>query len=247
MSVAVHTFVPASIGITYAAGILTALSPCVLPLLPMVVGGAMQRHRAAPLLMGVGMTTAFAVAGWILGALGPAMELDAEWVHQAAAVSLIVFGLALWIDPLANLVSRFVQPMAASADRLAGAVGHESPATALFFGGLLGLAWSPCAGPMLVSSLALVATGRDAGLGALLLGMFGLGAATPLVMAAYASRAGFARLKGWALGHSSGLRHGFGLLAMTSGIFIATGLDKLIAARILAILPDAWIELITRY
>ena len=247
MSVAVHTFVPASAGITYAAGILTALSPCVLPLLPMVVGGAMQRHRAAPLLMGVGMTTAFAVAGWILGALGPAMELDVEWIHQAAAISLIVFGLALWVDPLANLVSRVVQPLALSADRLAGTVGHESPAAALFFGGLLGLAWSPCAGPMLVSSLALVATGRDAGLGALLLGLFGLGAATPLVLAAYASRAGFARLKGWALGHSAGLRHGFGLLAMTSGIFIATGLDKLIATQALAVLPDAWLELITRY
>lgn len=173
MSVAVHTFVPASIGITYAAGILTSLSPCVLPLLPMVVGGAMQRHRAAPLLMGVGMTTAFAVAGWILGALGPAMDLDVEWVHQAAAISLIVFGLALWVDPLANLVSRVVQPLALSADRLAGTVGHESPAAALFFGGLLGVAWSPCAGPMLVSSLALVATGRDAGLGALLLGQIG--------------------------------------------------------------------------
>lgn len=247
MTIAVHTFVPASIGISYAAGILTALSPCVLPLLPMVVGGAMQRHRAAPLLMGLGMTTAFAVAGWILGALGPALDLDPEWVHQAAAVSLIVFGLALWIDPLANLVSRFVQPLAMSADRLAGSVGHESPAAALFFGGLLGLAWSPCAGPMLVSSLALVANGRDAGLGAVLLGLFGLGAATPLVLAAYASRAGFSRLKGWALGHSSGLRHGFGLLAMASGIFIATGLDKLIAARILSVLPDSWMELITRF
>ena len=247
MTLAVHTFVPASIGISYAAGILTALSPCVLPLLPMVVGGAMQRHRAAPLLMGIGMTTAFAVAGWILGALGPALDLDPEWVHQAAAMSLILFGLALWIDPLANLVSRFVQPIAVSADRLAGSVGHESPAAALFFGGLLGLAWSPCAGPMLVSSLALVANGRDAGLGAVLLGLFGLGAATPLVLAAYASRAGFSRLKGWALGHSSGLRHGFGLLAMASGIFIATGLDKLIAARILSVLPDSWMELITRF
>lgn len=247
MTVAVETFVPASIGVTYAAGILTALSPCVLPLLPLVVGGAMQRHRAAPLLMGVGMTVAFAVAGWILGALGPAMGVDSEWIHQAAAISLIVFGLALWFDPLANLISRFVQPLAASADRLAGTVGHQSPAAALFFGGLLGLAWSPCAGPMLVSSIALVATGRDAGLGALLLGLFGLGAATPLVLAAYASRAGFAQLKGWALGHSAGLRHGFGLLAMLSGIFIATGLDKLIATYAIAILPDGWLELITRY
>ena len=247
MTLALQTFVPASIAVTYAAGMLTALSPCVLPLLPIVVGGAMQQHRAAPLLMGIGMTTAFAVAGWMIGALGPAMGLDAEWIHHAAAISLIVFGIALWIDPLANLVSRLVQPLETSADRLAGAVGHQSPAAALFFGGLLGLAWSPCAGPMLVSSLALVAAGRDAALGAVLLGLFGLGAATPLVIAAYASRPGFARLKGWALGHSGFLRHGFGLVAMLSGVFIATGADKLIATQVLAIMPDQWLALVPRY
>ncbi len=247
MAVVVDTFVPASIGFTYAAGLLTTLSPCVLPLLPLVIGGAMQRHRAAPLLMGIGMTTAFAVAGWVLGALGPSMGLEAEWVHHGAAISLIVFGLALWIDPLANLVTRLVQPLALSADRLAGAVGHQSPAAALFFGGLLGLAWSPCAGPMLISSVALVATGRDAGLGALLLGLFGLGAATPLVLAAYASRSAFARLRAWALGHGVQLRHGFGLLAMVSGLLIATGLDKAIAMEITSILSDGWLELITRY
>lgn len=247
MTVALETFVPAGIGISYVAGVLTSLSPCVLPLLPLVVGGAMQQHRAAPLLMGLGMTIAFAVAGWMLGALGPALGLDAEWMHQAAAGSLIVFGIALWLDPLARLVSRLVQPLALSADRLAGSVGHQSPAAALFFGGLLGLAWSPCAGPMLVSSLALVATGQDAGLGALLLGLFGLGAATPLVLAAYASRAGFARLKGWALGHGDALRHGFGLVAMASGVIIITGVDKLIATQVLAVLPDGWLALITRY
>jgi cytochrome c-type biogenesis protein len=245
--VAVDTFVPASIGVTYAAGMLTALSPCVLPLLPMVVGGAMQQHRAAPLLMGIGMTLSFAVAGWILGALGPALGLDPVWLHQVAALSLIVFGLALWFEPLANFVYRLVQPVADSADRLAASVGHQSPAAALFFGGLLGLAWSPCAGPMLISSVALVATGQDATLGALLLGLFGLGAATPLVLAAYASRAGFARLKGWAMGHGKGLKRGFGLLAMLSGIFIATGADKWIATQVMIQLPDAWLELITRY
>ena len=77
-------------------------------------------------------------------------------------------------------------------------------------------------------------------------GGFGLGAATPLVIAAYASRTGFARLKGWALGHSGFLRHGFGLVAMLSGIFIATGADKLIATQVLAMMPDQWLELVTR-
>lgn len=163
-------------------------------------------------------------------------------------MSLILFGLALWFEPLTRLVSRFVQPLAITADLMAEEIGQKrSPLAAFFFGGLLGLAWSPCAGPMLVSSLALVATGRDAGLGALLLGLFGLGAATPLVMAAYASRAAFRRLRLWAMDHTAGLRHGFGLLAMLSGLFIATGLDKWLAAQAIAVLPDSWLVLITRY
>jgi len=247
VSAPVDAFVPASVGITYAAGMLTALSPCVLPLMPIVVGGAIQRHRAAPLWMGVGMTTAFALAGWIVGALGPAIGLDGVWLHQAAAWCLILFGFALWFEPLAQSISRFVQPLAASANRLAGSVGHETPITALFFGGLLGLAWSPCAGPMLVSSLALVASGQDALLGAVLLGLFGLGAATPLVLAAYASRQGFDRLRAWANERGNDLQRGFGLLAMASGAFLATGLDKAIATWVLGWLPESWLMLITRY
>ncbi len=75
-------------GVSYAAGLLTTPSPCVLPLLPIVVGGAMQNHRAAPLLMGIGMTVAFAVAGLMLGALGPAMGISTlGLVHQAATRS----------------------------------------------------------------------------------------------------------------------------------------------------------------
>jgi len=245
---AIDTFVPASAGITYAAGMLTALSPCVLPLLPIVVGGAIEKHRAAPLMMGLGMTTAFAMGGWLLGTLGPLLGIDPVWVHQAAAISLILFGLALWYEPLTRLVSRMVQPLVITADLMAEGIGqNRSPLASFFFGGLLGLAWSPCAGPMLVSSLALVASGQDAALGALLMGLFGLGAATPLVMAAYASRAGFKRLRNWAMGNTSQLRHGFGLLAILSGIFIATGADKMIATGLMMVLPDAWLELITRY
>lgn len=247
MTAVVEPFIPASIGFNYVAGMLTSLSPCVLPLLPLVVGGAMHEHPAAPLLMGLGMTTAFATGGWIVGAMGAALGLDPEWLHRAAAFSLIVFGLVLWFDPLAAMVSRLVQPLANSANRMASTVGHRSSWASFFFGGLLGLAWTPCAGPMLISSLALVAAGSNPVLGALMLGLFGLGAATPLVIAAYASRAGYNRLRGWALGHSTGLKHGFGLIAVLSGIFLATGIDRTIAAAIVGVLPYSWLELITRY
>lgn len=248
MAAAPDLFVPASVGFTYVAGVLTALSPCVLPLLPIVVGGAMQQHRAAPLLMGLGMTAAFATGGLLIGALGPALGVDPVWMHRIAAWSLILFGLALLFDPLTRLVSRLAQPIALTADLMAEEIGQKrSPLVAFFFGGLLGLAWSPCAGPMLVSSVALVASGQDALLGAFLLGLFGLGAATPMVMAAYASRAGFRRVRMWAMGNNRRLRIDFGILAILSGVILASGLDKMIAAQVMAILPDGWLELITRF
>jgi cytochrome c biogenesis protein CcdA len=248
MAPVVDTFIPASAGIAFLAGMLTTLSPCVLPLLPIVVGGAMQRNKAAPLMMGLGMITAFTMGGWLIGAVGPVLGLDGVWVHQAAAVLLIVFGITLWFEPLTRMVYRLVQPLAIRADLIAEEINdHRSYATSFFFGGLLGLAWSPCAGPMLVSAVALVATGQDARIGALLMGLFGLGTALPLVLAAYASRAGFSRLRDWALGHSAILRHGFGALSILSGTFILTGLDNYLAAQVIAIMPDAWLELVTKY
>jgi cytochrome c biogenesis protein CcdA len=244
----IDLFAPAGAGFTYLAGMLTALSPCVLPLLPIVVGGAIERHRAAPLLMGLGMTTAFACGGFLLGAVGAAIELDALWMHRLAAFGLILFGLALLFEPLTRLVARLVQPLAITADLMAEEIEQKrSPLMVFLFGGLLGLAWSPCAGPMLASSLALVASGRDAALGAFLLGLFGLGAATPMVMAAYASRAGFRRLRFWALRNERRLRIDFALLAIISGFILASGLDKAIATQVIAFLPEGWLELITRY
>ena len=61
-----------------------------------VVGGAMEKHRAAPLMMGLGMTAAFASGGWLMNVVGPMLGIDPEWVHRAAALSLILFGLFLW-------------------------------------------------------------------------------------------------------------------------------------------------------
>ncbi len=109
------------------------------------------------------------------------------------------------------------------------------------------MVWSPCSGPMLATALTIVATEGGATRGTLVLAMFGLGAASVLVAAAYASRAGFGRVRGWVLAHMDGVKRGFGVLVLLLGIAIATGGDKWLEARLLTVMPQGWIDLTTRF
>lgn len=103
--------------------------------------------------------------------------------------------------------------------------------------------WSPCSGPLLISALTLVASEGGALRGTLILGGFGLGAAIPLIIAAYASRAGFMRMRGWVLGHVKALKTGFGVLLSFLGSAILLGWDKRLEALVMPLLPDWWVNL----
>ncbi len=234
-------------GLSLAAGSLTTLSPCVFPLLPLVLGGAVQANRLAPLAMGVGMAASFAGIGLLLGALGPALGIDGDSVRTAGAVLLIGFALVMLVPSLNARFTQFVMPIASSAQAATSRLDGGSLWGALLLGGLLGLVWSPCSGPLLASALTLVASEGGALRGALILGLFGVGAAVPLVAAAYASRSGFARARGWVLGHAEAVKKGFGLLIGLAGVAILSGADKWLEAQILNHLPDTWVRLTTLF
>src|SRR3990172_2632082 len=87
----------AQLGLSLAAGSLTTLSPCVFPLLPLVVGGTVQANRWSPVAMGLGMAGSFALIGMALGALGPALGLDSDSVRLAGAWLLIVFAAVMLV------------------------------------------------------------------------------------------------------------------------------------------------------
>jgi len=236
----------ADLGLSVAAGALTTLSPCVFPLLPLVVGGGLQRHPAAPLAMGAGMTLSFAIAGLVVGSLGEALGIDGDSVRQFGAALLVAFGIVMLVPALDAAFSRLVSPLATSADRAASGWRSETPLGAFAVGSLLGLVWSPCSGPLLGSTLGLLA-GGGALRGALLLGLFGAGAAVPLVLAAYASRRGFGRARGWVLANATRLKKIFGTLLLVAGLATLSGADKWLEAQVNARLPDAWLSLTTRF
>ncbi len=234
-------------GLSLAAGALTTLSPCVFPILPLVVGGAVQGNRLAPLAMGVGMATSFALIGLLLGALGPALGIDSEHVRVFGAGLLIAFGAVMLVPYLNQRFTQWMLPIASGANAASAKLDGGSLGGALLLGAVLGLVWSPCSGPLLASALTLVASEGGALRGALLLGLFGLGAAVPLVAVAYASRSGFNAARGWVLTHIEVIKKTFGVLILLVGIAILTGADKWLEARIVDVLPEAWVRATTLF
>lgn len=237
----------AGILLNVVAGALTTLSPCVFPVLPLVMGGAVQRHRLAPVAMGAGMVGAFASIGVLVGALGSELNVDASDARHVGALLLFAFGLMMLFSKMDNLLKGALAPVANWADKAASRMDGAGLWQAAALGGLLGIIWSPCSGPLLGAALTLVATEGKAAEGALRLGLFGLGAATPLVAVAYASRSGMARARQTLLAHGDKVRLLTGIVMAATGAAIWTGLDKVLEASLTSILPDFWIHFVTRY
>jgi len=235
------------LGLAWLAGSLTTLNPCVFPLLPLVLGGAVQDNRLAPVAMGAGMVTAFALLGLLVGVAGDALGLDPDHIRLAGAVLLIGFGTVMLVPRLNQGFTQLMTPVASSAHHASARFKAGSLGGAFMVGGLLGMVWSPCSGPMLASALTIVATEGGALRGTLVLGVFGLGAAMVLVAAAYASRAGFGRVRGWVMAHMDRVKRGFGLLVLGLGLAILLGGDKWLEAQLLRLMPQGWIDLTTRF
>jgi cytochrome c biogenesis protein CcdA len=134
-------------------------------------------------------------------------------------------------------------PIASAANAASTRLDGGSLLSAAALGAVLGLVWSPCSGPLLGSALTLVASEGGALRGGVVLALFGLGAAIPLVAVAYASRSGFLRARDWILARIERVRRGFAVLLGGMGVAILTGADKWVEARVLGWLPDAWVNL----
>jgi cytochrome c-type biogenesis protein len=234
------------LGISLLAGSLTTLNPCVFPILPLVIGSAVQANRKAPLMMGLGMALAFAMLGLLTGLLADSVGFDPDLIRTITAVFLIIFGLTLVIPSAKAVFTRFISPVASGANRLSGGLSGESSMGAFLMGMLLGLIWTPCSGPLLVSTLAMAA-GDGAAQASITLGFFGLGAAIPLISVGYLSQAKLGRLRAWVLTHGDRAQQLMGLLLAGVGLLVITGLDKQLEAQFIKLLPQAWLDLTTRF
>lgn len=235
------------VGLGLLAGSLSTLNPCVFPLLPLVVGGALQNNRLAPVAMGVGMASSFALLGLFLGILGEQLGLDIDTFRTIGGTLLLVLAGVMLVPSFNERFTLLMTPLSSGAQSVSSRLSGSTLGSAFLLGGVLGLVWSPCSGPMLISALTLVASEGGGVRGGMILGAFGLGAAIPLVGVAYASRAAFVKARDWVLARIGAIKMGFAALLAVMGLGILTGYDKVVEAAVLNMLPDWWLKLTTKF
>lgn len=232
---------PAALALAFAAGLLTALSPCVLPLLPLVMGSA-ARSRYGPAALAAGFVSAFTAIGVLLASVGTALGLSETMVRNVSAALLVAAGAGMLSHRLQEAAGRWLSPLASASARLSARADQGAGAPFLI-GALLGGVWSPCVGPTLGAALGLAAHGETLGHAAAIMAAFGMGAATLLLAAGYASHAVIGqRLRLLQAGAAGRLV--FGAVLLMVGVSVASGVDKMVESLVLAQLPQWWIDLL---
>lgn len=228
------------------AGILSILSPCVLPLLPIVLAGAVAEHRLAPVALAVGVALSFTVIGVFVATVCYSLGLDLAAFRSAAAVLLILVGVVL-------LVPRFQVQFATAAGPVSNWTqsrfsGFSTSGISGQFGVglLLGAVWTPCVGPTLGAATIMAARGENMGTVILTMLAFGIGTALPLLFLAMMTREALLRWRGRMLGVAGRLKMALGALLIVTGIVTLTGFDRTIQTTLESVMPNWLLALATR-
>jgi cytochrome c-type biogenesis protein len=230
--------------LAYLAGVVTILSPCVLPLVPIVLGGAVSAHRFGPYALASGLVIAFTGFGLLIATAGFAVGLTPKLLNQIAAVLMIAAGLILMSHALQE---RFALAAATATGALNSRVATFTPdglSGQFALGALLGAVWTPCVGPTLGAAIALASSGEAVGYAALVMLAFAVGTVTPLLGLMLVSRDALHRNKGSLVTAAKYLKPGLGALLVLTGVLFLSGLMSAWEAFILDRLPDGMLRLI---
>jgi cytochrome c biogenesis protein CcdA len=244
-------FEPINLGLALIAGFLSTLQPCVLPLIPIVLGGAVYRNKFAPLYIGSGMVLFYTLLGAVTGFIEPFFGVEPAEFKTIGAWMMIASGFILLAPHIFSGVGALYSGVLAKLARSSQSLSFESPAACLLLGAMLSLIWAPCAGPMLASALTLLTAGvmgetqthsmQSTIHGSVLLGIYGVGAAAPLVILAYVTRVGFARWRNRLLTAQGLMTKVLGISFLVFGLLVLSGLMKSVEIFILSMLPDSWL------
>lgn len=225
----------------HVAGLLTLINPCVLPILPIVLVGALNTSRFGPLALAAGMSLSFVIFGVTVTAFGSAVGITPETLAQFGAVLMMIFGTILIVPAFSR---RFELATAGAASGAGDQMTRLDTSTnrGQFLGGaLLGMVWSPCIGPTLGGAIALASQGQSLGYVTLIMTFFALGVSTLIIGIGFGARetlrARAQSLQG--LAERSKPIIGFTFLAV--GLMLLLGVHHIIEGWALDVMP-IWLQ-----
>ncbi len=211
------------LGLAFLEGIALIVSPCILPVLPLVLAASADGGRRRPYGIIIGFVLAFALFAIAARHIVAALGIDLDLIKDGSLVLLALLGLALLSSRLSEKFSALTQGAANFGNQLAMTRG-EGLLSGVVIGALIGLVWTPCAGPILAAVLVQVIRQQSDLGGNLIIVSFALGAGVPMLIIALTGRKIMNKL-GFFTRHAEAVRRGFGVLILASVAYIASGAD----------------------
>jgi|Deesub1362A_J573_1020465.scaffolds.fasta_scaffold00109_69 cytochrome c biogenesis protein CcdA len=223
--------------VAFLAGIISVLTPCVLPLIPAVMAGSIG-DRLRPIAIVLGMSITFSLMGVVTSKIGGTVATYTSFLRDLATFIIIFLGLLLVSE---KLNEKFVLTAGVIMNKLGSIEIKEGVGTGKIGGFILGLSlgivWIPCVGPILGSVLTAVALKGDVLTGGLSLFSYSLGIGIPMLIVAYTGKLTFSRMRSVAK-HGETIKKIAGVLLILTGISIFLGLDRQIQIWLLPYFPE---------
>ncbi|OOS01517.1 cytochrome C biogenesis protein [Canicola haemoglobinophilus] len=229
------------------AGLLTTLSPCVLPILPIVASSAMAKRKIGLFTLALGMAISFTFIGTIVASIGLALGLDSQYLRYIAAIMMLFVAIWLLSSRLQEQVNKYTSRLSSKGDAWLSQFSPESALGQFFVGLLLGVVWAPCIGPTLGAAIALASQGEALFSVALVMIVFSFGAIIPLIIIGLISRQFFREKREKLANAGTKGRRIMGYSLLVVGLLVLTGFDKQLEIWLIQISPDWLTDLTTQF
>jgi cytochrome c biogenesis protein CcdA len=236
-----------SLALGYLAGALSTLSPCVLPLLPIVLFGVLEQHVWGPVALAAGLSTSFAALGVFIATLGFSIGLEPTVLRLGAATLMIGLGAIVLVPTLQTRFAIIAAPIAAGGQSLLDRLPTSGIGGPFLLGAVLGTVWSPCSGPTLGAAVGLAAQRDTIGGAAAIMVAFGLGASTPILALAYGSRRAVAARRDRLARLAQVGKPLMGATLVGVGVLVLSGLDKVVETALTRAMPEWLVNLTTQF
>lgn len=223
--------------LAFVAGAITVTSPCIIPILPIILGSVLKDHNWYPVYLVLGMSTTFTVLGVLFGAFGSNLPIDRIFLNQLAIWLIGLMGAVLLVKPLGDLFSRGTSVLTSwlgSRGPKANQLGQ--PGEAFVLGSLLGIVWAPCAGPILGSIILLASSTGSIVKAGFLLFTYSIGAGIPILIIAYGGKRAVAG-RYFIQERSGQLKTVFGVILIITAVLMATGMLREFESLIVPYVP----------